>query len=768
MERIPIPMAMLPQKSSSFSQATVRQHQQQGSDHEKLGRNLSLGAIKLSEHVDRLKKESAAAAEEASSAAAAGGEEAEPPPYEEPDLAALSVEIDAFLASRAEGDSAAAISEVTLDRFASAVEMEIAATVEGDDDRWASAAAEDGGGGGEQKNPPRVLLDAIRRISTLAAALTTNNAAPAAAAAETDAAATAGGGNKKGYTIGVHRVTGVLHRAMAFLEDELYALLEDIPSNSNPGSAKAMRRPPSFSAAAHGADSDRCVLPLPSSATATTTTTPETPAGAGGDNSSASNSNQPQPLFPPETVDRLRAMADAMAHAGYSTECEQVFLISRRNALDSALQALGYEKASIDDVVKMSWESLEAEIGAWIKAFRHVINVGLSAEHDLCVRVFPPSSSNGNGNGNVGKEIFADLARCALLQMLNFTEAVAMAKRAAEKLFKVLDMYEAIRDSAPVVDAFLDMYTPNAGTGHEALSDLQSELASVQSRLGESAAAIFCDLESSIRADAGKQPVPGGAVHPLTRYLMNYLKYACEYKNTLEQVFRQHHHRPDSDDPPPSSTDNNSSSNNNNNNANTNENNPFAAQLMEVMELLHGNLEAKSRLYKDPALSSIFLMNNGRYMLQKIRGSPEINAVVGEAWARKRSTDLRQYHKNYQRETWNRVLNMLRDDGSITVKGHVQKPVLKERFKQFNAAMDEIHRNQGSWVVSDDQLQSELRVSIAAVVVPAYRSFLGRFAQSFSAGRQTEKYIKLSADDLENIIDELFDGNTASMPRRRN
>uniref|UniRef100_A0A0D3HIN8 Exocyst subunit Exo70 family protein n=1 Tax=Oryza barthii TaxID=65489 RepID=A0A0D3HIN8_9ORYZ len=295
------------------------------------------------------------------------------------------------------------------------------------------------------------------------------------------------------------------------------------------------------------------------------------------------------------------------------------------------------------------------------------------------------------------------------------------------------------------------------GVLHRAMAFVEDEfhtmledprLNSVRSRLGEFAAAIFRELESSIRADAGKQPVPGGAVHPLTRYLMNYLKYACEYKNTLEQVFHEHH-RTDID-------------------ADDEGSDPFAAQLMEVMELLHDNLEAKSRLYKDPALCSIFLMNNGRYMLQKIRGSPEINAVVGEAWSRKRSTDLRQYHKNYQRETWSRVLTLLRDDGVITVKGSVQKPVLKERFKQFNAAMDEIQRTQGAWVVSDEQLQSELRVSIAAVVVPAYRSFLGRFSQSFSAGRQAEKYIKLSAEDLEAIIDELFDGNAVSMPRRRN
>ncbi|KAE8792715.1 exocyst complex component EXO70B1-like [Hordeum vulgare] len=708
MERIPIPIAMLPQKSSSFSQATIRE--------EKLGRNLSLGAIKLNEHIERVKKDAAEAAGDKKAAAGGGeggpadGETPELPPYEEPDLAELSAEVEAYLASR-DGDAPLSISEVTLDRFASAVEVEIAQS-EGEEDKW--ALREDG----EQP----LLLAAIKRVVTLASVLT----------------ASGGGNGTEGavrYTIGVHRVTGVLHRSMTFLEDELHALLEDPrlgktsnASESGSASAKSMKRPPSFG---QGGDPDRSVVP-------------STEGGTGGDDAS-------QP-FPPETVDHLRAMVDVMITAGYETECTQVFLVARRNALDATMQGLGYEKASIDDVVKMAWEGLESEIGTWIKAFRHIVNVGLSAERDLCVRVF------AGRNAGLGRDIFADLARCAMLQMFNFTEAVAMTKRAAEKLFKVLDMYEAIRDGAPVVDAFISVHKTEAGenpdgnsSGAEALADLKAELASVRSRLGESAAAIFCDLESSIRADAGKQPVPGGAVHPLTRYLMNYLKYACEYKNTLEQVFREFH-RPDADDAP----------------GHDGESNPFAAQLMEVMELLHGNLEAKSRLYKDLALSSIFLMNNGRYMLQKIRGSPEINAVVGEAWARKRSTDLRQYHKNYQRETWGRVLNVLRDDGVITVKGHVQKPVLKERFKQFNAAMDEIQRTQGAWVVSDEQLQSELRVSIAAVVVPAYRSFLGRFAQHFTAGRQTEKYIKLSADDLEGIIEELFEGSAGSMTRRRN
>ncbi|XP_062204461.1 exocyst complex component EXO70C1-like [Phragmites australis] len=690
-----------PHKSSSFSPATTRDD---GGRTREVDRNLSLGAVRHTDKRDlhhgssgsvareQIKEECEEEGEGTADHGAPGGDgggRADGDHGEgaaggfggEPDLAALSVEIDAFVAGQ-DGDAPVSVTEATLEKFASAVELVIAQS-EGAEDRWATDAS------GE----PPALLAAITRIAALASAL---------------------GRNPEGsgkYTAAVHRVTGVLHRAMAFLEDEFHALLEDprVPKAANEQGAH---------------EPDRCVLPPP----------PSEASGAGGEAALP---------YPPETVDRLRSMAEAMIAAGYATECTQMFLVARRNAFDAALQGLGYEKASIDDVVKMAWEALEAEIVAWIKAFRHAINVGLSTEHDLCTRVF------AGRHAAVGLGIFADLARCVMLHMLSFTEAVAMTKRAAEKLFKVLDMYEAVRDASPVIDAFLSAPAdePAADCNSSALTELKAETAAVRSRLGESAAAIFRELESSIRADAGKQPVPGGAVHPLTRYVMNYLKYACEYNSTLEQVFREHHRRDGGD-----GDDNN---------------NPFAAQLMEVMELLHSNLEAKSRLYKDPSLSSIFLMNNGRYMLQKIRGSPEINAMLGEAWARKQSTSLRQYHKNYQRETWSRVLGLLRDDGVLTVKGHVQKPVLKERFKQFNAAMDEIQRTQGAWVVSDEQLQSELRVSIAAVVVPAYRSFLGRFAQRFSAGRQTEKYVKLSAEDVETLIDELFDGNATSMARRR-
>ncbi|XP_078447342.1 exocyst complex component EXO70C1-like [Wolffia australiana] len=470
------------------------------------------------------------------------------------------------------------------------------------------------------------------------------------------------------------RADCALHRAMAFLEDELRHLLDD----PGPSSPAASPKPPALDGA-----------------------------------------------FSPDKTETLRRVAGAMVRAGFEPECTQAFALARRGALQSAVSAAGFENLSIEEVQKMPWEALEGEISSWLMAFRHVSTVFLPREKALCDAVFPPE---------LAAALFLTLLRGAAHQLLAFAEAVALTRRSAEKLFKLLDMHEALRELGEEV-----------GEWEGDSSALRADVESARCRLGEAAVGIFADLESSIRNDAGRTPVPGGAVHPLTRYVMNYLKYACEYKKTMEEVFLKSEGRGGSASQSLS---------------------PFAAQLLAVMDLLDANLESKSKLYKDPSLCHVFLMNNGRYILQKIKGAAEIHVLLGDTWCRRKSSDLRQYHKNYQRETWGKVLGCFRDEG-LQVKGVISKPVLKERFRSFNAMFEEIHKTQSCWVVSDEQLQSELRVSVCSVVVPAYRSFLGRFQQYLDAGRQSEKYIKFAPEDLETFIDDLFDGTPASTVKRR-
>ncbi|XP_070672603.1 exocyst complex component EXO70C2-like [Malus domestica] len=252
-----------------------------------------------------------------------------------------------------------------------------------------------------------------------------------------------------------------------------------------------------------------------------------------------------------------------------------------------------------------------------------------------------------------------------MIQLLNFVEGIAISKRSAEKLFKTLDMYEALREVIPKMDNLFPA---------DCVNELKHEISNVRTRLGVVAICIFCDLENSLKAETVRNPVPGGAVHPLTRYTMKYLREHSKIERADSTS------RPERGEYEAGEGSGNTSG----------DQSPFYLQLMRKMDLLDSNLETKAKLYKD-----------------KIKGSAEINSCIGETWYRRRSSDLRQYHKNYQKETWDRLLQCLSHEG-LSVNGKVAKPVLNERFKSFNALFDEIHKTQSTWVVSDEQMQSEV------------------------------------------------------------
>ncbi|CAK8532932.1 unnamed protein product [Lathyrus sativus] len=514
---------------------------------------------------------------------------------------------------------------------------------------------------------------------------------------------------KKDHLILLNRVGAIQQRAMSYLEEEFRLLMEESRLQGKSDST-------------HDPKGKHAATPEPSENELTETV-------------------MDFPGFKEEAITVLNKIAREMLFAGYDSECCHLYTVSRKHCFGDGLYKLGYERISMEEVQKMQWESLEREIPTWINTFKECATVWFPGERKLAASVFAEHPS-------VADTLYANLTRVVAFQLLNFAESVAMTKRAAEKLFKFLDMYETLRDTIPNLDKLFP---------EDIVDETKAEMMSAKNRLGEAAVLIFCELENSIKSETGKTPVAGGAVHPLTRYIINYLRLACEYKDTLEEVFKEHSKIERSDSTSRPYYENQSQ--NENQKSNEKENvSPFTAQLTRLMELLDANLEGKAKLYKEVPLSCIFMMNNGRYIVQKIKGSAEIYQVMGETWCRKRSTELRTYHKNYQIETWSKILSYLSPKG-LNDNGKVHKPVLKERFKNFNALFEEIHKTQSIWVVSDEQLQSELRVSISSLVIPAYRSFLGRFSQYLDPGRQTEKYIKFQAEDIETYIYQLFDGN---------
>ncbi|CAM8951517.1 unnamed protein product [Rhodiola kirilowii] len=522
-----------------------------------------------------------------------------------------------------------------------------------------------------------------------------------------------------------NRATCAQQRAMTFLEEELRALLEQSEKKHELDKGSKMKSMHSSFKNESSHESDRCILPEVNG------------SGSG---------EEEFPGYSSGVAISMSRIANAMISSGYKTECSQVYGNERRAAFNEAVTKLGFEGISIEDLQRMPWESLEGEVNTWIRVVQKVATAFFPNERKLCDAMF-------SNYTKMWSELFSSLAQSVGIKFIDFAVgAIGMTKRSPEKLFKIIDMYETIRDNLPKIIEHFE--------GSESAEVLKTETSSALCCIGEVIVNIFSELEKSIKSDVGKQPVPSGTVHPLTRYTINYLGYACEYWNTLDQVFKvqQNHQEDESSSNPEDNKDHNGNM--------LASSSPFLKQIAAVMDLLDANLDAKSNLYRDPSLRYIFLMNNGRYILQKMKGMSQVYRMMGELWGRKCSSELRKYHKAYQRETWGKVLGCLSHDG-LQVNGKVNKPALKERFKTFNSMFDNIHRTQSTWLVSDTQLQSELRISVSSVVVPAYRSFLGRFGQCLDSGRQSEKYVKYQPDDIQTLIDELFDGNPNSMGRRR-
>ncbi|CAL1389108.1 unnamed protein product [Linum trigynum] len=431
-------------------------------------------------------------------------------------------------------------------------------------------------------------------------------------------------------------------------------------------------------------------------------------------------------LINPDAVGELREIADRMIRSGYEKECVQVYSSVRREVLDECLAILGVEKLSIEEVQRIEWKVLDEKMKKWVQAVKIGVRVLLTGEKRLCDQIFSTSDS--------AREIcFNENAKGCIMQLLNFGEAVAIGRRSSEKLFRILDMYDVLS----VVIPDLEMMVTDGF--------LCGEAKGVLSGLGEAAKGTFSEFQSAVQNEASRKPMLSGEIHPLTRYVMNYVKLVVDYSHTLNSLFAE--------------SDEDESSGGSGSHTDDGEENatPISRRVLALLSILESNLEEKSKLYEDGAMHYIFLMNNILYIVQKVKDS-ELIKVVGDQWVRKRRGQIRQYATSYLRAAWSRALSCLKDEGIGGSSGSASRVALKERFKSFNAWFEDIYRVQTGWKVPDPQLREELRISISEKVIPAYRAFLGRFGSHLESGKHSGKYIKFTPEDLENYVPDLFEG----------
>ncbi|XP_014514236.1 exocyst complex component EXO70A1 [Vigna radiata var. radiata] len=443
----------------------------------------------------------------------------------------------------------------------------------------------------------------------------------------------------------------------------------------------------------------------------------------------------PPVLIPPRILPLLNNLTEQMVQAGHQQQLLKIYRDTRSKVLEESLQKLGVEKLNKDDVQKLQWEVLEAKIGNWIHFMRIAVKLLFAAERKVCDQIF-------EGFDSLSDQCFAEVTTNSISMLLSFGEAIAKSKRSPEKLFVLLDMYEILQEIHSEIEILFK---------GRACSKIREAVMGLTKQLAQTAQETFGDFEEAVEKDATKTAVTDGTVHPLTSYVINYVKFLFDYRSTLNQLFQGIEGESDSSQ--------------------------LASVTMRILQALQTNLDGKSKQYRDPALTHLFLMNNIHYIVRSVRRS-EAKDLMGDDWIQRHRKIVQQHANQYKRNAWAKILQSLSIQGLISSSGGgstaggdggssgASRAVVKERFKAFNTMFEELHQKQSQWTVPDTELRESLILAVAEVLLPAYRSFVKRFGPLVENVKSSQRYIKYSAEDLERILGEFFEGKNMNDSKR--
>ncbi|KAE8038973.1 hypothetical protein FH972_011430 [Carpinus fangiana] len=421
----------------------------------------------------------------------------------------------------------------------------------------------------------------------------------------------------------------------------------------------------------------------------------------------------------------LKAIADCMISSGYGKECVKIYKIIRKSIIDEALYHLGHERLSLSQAQKMDWEVMELKIKNWLNAVKVAMKTLFYGERILCDRVFSASAS-------IRESCYDEISKEAAISLFGFPEIVAKCKKSPEKMFRTLDMYEAIASLWPDIESIFS---------DESTLAVRSQAVTSLIKLGEAVRTTLTDFETAIQKESSKTAVPGGGVHPLTRYAMNYISFLTDYCGVLADIVadwpltvqaplpESYFGSPESDD------------------------SPITVRIAWLILVLLCKLDGKAEHHKDVALSYLFLANNLQYVVVKVRTS-NLKLLLGDDWVAKHEAKVKQYAANYERMGWSKVFASLPEDPTA----EISPEQARECFKKFNAAFDEAYRKQSTWVVSDPKLRDEIKISVAKKLGPAYRDFYEKNQAGLRQLVGSESFVRYAPDDLGNYLSDLFFG----------
>lgn len=425
----------------------------------------------------------------------------------------------------------------------------------------------------------------------------------------------------------------------------------------------------------------------------------------------------------------LRSIAECMTQSGYGKECVKIYKIMRKSIVDEGLYRLGFDRTSPQHLHKLDWELIELKIKNWLNTAKIAVKTLFFSERLLCDHVFASSDA-------IRESCFADITKDAAVALFRFPESFAVkCKKSPEKMFCFLDMYDTISELWTDIESIFS---------HELTSAVRLQTTASFVKVGEAVRYTLADFESAIQKDISRSPVPSGGLHPLTRYVMNYVCFLGDYSGILADIFADYPIQVQNTVPETWLEDNPVSA--------------IAARLEWLILVLLCKLDGKAELYKDVGLSYLFLANNLRYVVTKVSGC-DLRFLLGEEWLMRHESKVRQYASNYERMAWANVIQSLPPNPTADLPF----VAAKDAFQRFNSAFEAAYRTQTTWIVPDIRLRDDIKLSIANKIMPAYQAFYGKYRVLLRDERHVEIFVKFAPEDLENYLSDLFYGSGSSV-----
>ncbi|XP_050980304.1 exocyst complex component 7 isoform X3 [Labeo rohita] len=389
---------------------------------------------------------------------------------------------------------------------------------------------------------------------------------------------------------------------------------------------------------------------------------------------------------------------------------------------------------------------LDIEIDSYIHCISAFVKLAQS-EYALLTEIIPEHHQ---------KKTFDSLIQEALDNlMLEGDNIVSAARRAIMRhdysaVLTIFPILRHLKQTKPDFDATLQ------GTAASTKNKLPALITSMET-IGAKALEEFAD---SIKNDPDKEyNMPkDGTVHELTSNAILFLQQLLDFQETAgamlaSQVLGDTYNIPL--DPRESSSSASSYSS------------EFSRRLLstyiyKVLGNLQLNLSNKAKVYEDPALRAIFLHNNYNYILKSLEKSELIQlvAVTHKKVEGSYRELIEQEIQNYQR-SWLKVTEHLTERNIPAFQPGTklkdkERQIIKDKFKGFNDGLEELCKIQQGWAVPDKGQRDAIRQAQKRVVSEAFRAFLQRCA-NISFTKNPEKYHRYSPEQVEEMIDKLFD-----------